>query len=116
MNYIITLLLSVLCIFVLTKIDSKVSLAIVLLITMLYGIFVFPNINGICDAIKMSLAGQNVAVFSFVEVSVEKDWDNPKYWDYLFNKVRVAYWWLVWPTYFFVMYLVARSIGGSGNA
>ena len=111
MNYLLTLLLTALCIVALIKSKKITTPAILLIATTFYGIFVFPHINGIMEAVRWRTSNTDGTVtYQFTTRAIEKDWTNPKYWDYLLNQIHQDYWWATWPAYFGIMYIFARLL------
>lgn len=117
MSYLLTFLLSVICIATIIKSKNLTTLVVLFITTVTYGFLLFPEIDGIVEAVKWRMNNLDGTVtYSFTTRAIEKNWSNPGYWNYLINHAIQDYWRAVWPAYFGMMYLIARILRPSGIA
>jgi hypothetical protein len=117
MDYSLTLLFFAAGIALLVKNRSTPALILLFTATLVYGLFVFPRIDGIAEAIKWRIFSPDGTVtYDFIAKKIEKDWSSPTYWDHLLKQFHQTYGWVAWPTYFGIMWLVANTLRTSATA
>ncbi|QIJ05641.1 hypothetical protein [Shewanella chilikensis] len=113
MAYIIAVIFSALAILVLSKIESVFWYAAVFVTTIIFGTFIFPEIDFFYQQV---ISSTDSFYFKIVSANIEPDWSSPEYWDYLIKNSSVAYWWAIWPLYFGVLLLLSRLAKRNGSA
>ncbi len=115
-SYGITAAISLLVILLLIRTQSLRSRAALFVATVLFGALIFPRLEGIIQAIEWRLQNKDgTFTYMFVERTIEMSLSNPEYWALRFEYYSSAYWWLVWPVYFAMLYAIAALLKHFSN-
>jgi hypothetical protein len=112
MIYGITILLSVLYVWILCKTRSVTGHVLLLGFLTIYGRYIFQNFSDVYESYYWSSQNPDgTLTYSFVEVAIDQSWSNPEYWNYLVMEANTSAWWIIWPIYFVILFLISRYIG-----
>ena len=111
MIYGITILLSVLYVWILCKTRSVTGHALLLVFLIIYGRYIFKNFSDVYESYYWrSQSPDGTLTYSFVEVAIDQSWSNPEYWNYLIMEANASVWWIIWPIYFVILFFISRYI------
>lgn len=83
--------------------------AFLFFVTLAFGVLVFPYLAGILQSIEWRLRDTDgTMTFHFVEKSVDPSWSNPEYWATRIDSYSSKFWWVFWPAYFGILYVLAK--------
>ena len=111
MIYGITILISVLYVWVLSKNLSVKAIISLFIFLLLYGRFIFQSFDDFYNTYNWPAPGPDgTLTYSFVEVVIEPSWTNPEYLNSMIMHTNSSMWWLIWPAYFGVLWYIARRL------